>query len=126
MLRDAMVGLFPELRDTEITHSWYGYVAMNRDSVPRIFSRAGVRYAAGYCGSGVVWARWAGRKAALQVLHETSGRSAFDFRPPASVPFYNGTPWFMPAVFGWMTLQDRRIARERAKLASDDSGRQPS
>jgi glycine/D-amino acid oxidase-like deaminating enzyme len=126
MLRDAMVGLFPELRDTEITHSWFGYVAMNRDSVPRIFSRAGVRYAAGYCGSGVVWARWAGRKAALQVLNESSGRSAFDFRPPASVPLYNGTPWFMPAVFGWMTLQDRRIARERATLASDDSGPQPS
>ena len=95
------------LDDVPITHSWYGHVAMNRDMIPRIFTRSGLRYAAGYCGSGVVWARWAGQKAALQVLGEDEGRSALDFRPPKAVPLYNGTPYFMPAVFAWMTLQDR-------------------
>lgn len=117
MLRDTLVGLFPELSDTEITHSWFGQVAMNRDMIPRIFTRHGVRYAAGYCGSGTVWARWAGQKAALQVLGDGSGMSALDFRPPAAVPLFNGTPWFMPAVFTWMTMQDRATARVRAKLA---------
>jgi glycine/D-amino acid oxidase-like deaminating enzyme len=112
-LRDAMVGILPELRDTEITHSWYGHVAMNRDMVPRIFSRAGMRYAAGYCGSGVVWARWAGQKAALQVLGEGAGASALDFRAPAAVPLFNGQAWFMPAVFAWLTLQDRLTMRSR-------------
>ena len=112
-LREALVGLLPELRDVEITHSWFGHVAMNRDMVPRIFSRAGVRYAAGYCGSGVVWARWAGQKAALQVLGEGAGESALDFRAPASVPLFNGKSWFMPAVFAWLTLQDRLAARGR-------------
>jgi glycine/D-amino acid oxidase-like deaminating enzyme len=110
-LRNAMVGILPELRDTEITHSWFGHVAMNRDMVPRIFSRHGLRYAAGYCGSGVVWARWAGRKAALQVLGEAEGASALDFRAPAPVPLFNGHAWFMPAVFAWLTLQDRLAAR---------------
>ncbi len=43
---------------------------MNRDMIPRILSRHGRRYAAGHCGSGVVWARWAGRKAALQVMND--------------------------------------------------------
>ena len=38
---------------------------MNRDMVPRIFSRDGMRYATGYCGSGVVWARWAGAEGGL-------------------------------------------------------------
>ena len=117
MLRDALVGVFPELSDTAITHSWFGNVAMNRDMVPRVFSRRGVRYAAGYCGSGTVWARWAGQKAALQVLGEDAGASALDFRPPAAVPLFNGTPWFIPAVFASMTLQDRKIARTRARLA---------
>ena len=28
----------------------------------------------------------------------------------------------MPAVFGWMTLQDRRIARQRAKLSAGKDG----
>jgi glycine/D-amino acid oxidase-like deaminating enzyme len=111
-LRETMVGLFPELSDTAITHSWYGYVAMNRDMVPRIFTREGMRYATGYCGSGVVWARWAGRKAALQVLGK-DGSSALDFRPPAAVPLFNGTAWFMPAYMSWLTLQDRLKARQR-------------
>ncbi len=114
-LRAAMVGIFPELDGTEITHSWFGNVAMNRDMVPRIFGRGGVRYAAGYCGSGVVWARWAGQKAARQVLGEPEGESALDFRPPAAVPLFNGTSWFMPAVFGWMTAKDRYTAWERRR-----------
>ncbi|MFV0298891.1 MAG: hypothetical protein ACK5JT_22540, partial [Hyphomicrobiaceae bacterium] len=85
----------------------FGHVAMNRDYIPRIFSKDGVRYAAGYCGSGVVWARWAGKKAAQQILGEPEGQSALDFRPPRSVPLYTGTPWFMPAVFAWMASKDR-------------------
>ncbi|MFC3127759.1 NAD(P)/FAD-dependent oxidoreductase [Pseudoroseomonas globiformis] len=111
-LRRNLVEIFPELGDVPITHSWFGHVAMNRDMVPRIFSRHGVRYAAGYCGSGVVWARWAGQKVALQILGG-DGTSALDFRPPSAVPLYNGKPWFMPAVFAWLSWQDRRAARAR-------------
>lgn len=114
-LRRALVDIFPVLDNIEITHSWFGHVAMNRDMIPRIFTRSGVHYAAGYCGSGVVWARWAGQKAALQVLGENTSRSALDFRPPAAVPFYTGTPYFMPAVFAWMTLQDRLNHPNRSK-----------
>jgi glycine/D-amino acid oxidase-like deaminating enzyme len=80
---------------------------MNRDMIPRIFSREGMRYAVGYCGSGVVWARWAGQKAAWQILGDERGRSALDFRPPPAIPLFSGTPWFLPAVYAWMTLQDR-------------------
>ena len=106
-LRRALVDIFPVLDGTHITHSWFGYVAMNRDMIPRIFSREGMRYAVGYCGSGVVWARWAGQKAAWLVLGDERGQSALDFRPPPAIPLYGGTPWFLPAVFAWMTLQDR-------------------
>jgi glycine/D-amino acid oxidase-like deaminating enzyme len=114
-LRRALVDIFPELDGVDITHTWYGHVAMHRDMIPRIFSREGVRYATGYCGSGVVWARWAGQKAAQQVLGKTDGASSLDFRPPPAVPLFNGTPWFMPAVYAWMTLQDRvsQMRRER-------------
>ncbi|MCB1509306.1 MAG: FAD-binding oxidoreductase [Hyphomicrobiaceae bacterium] len=106
-LKRALADIFPVLADVELTHSWFGNVAMNRDMVPRIFSKDGVRYATGFCGSGVVWARWAGQKAALQVLEEQDGHSALDMRPPAAVPLYNGTPYFLPFVFAWYTLQDR-------------------
>ena len=112
-LQTALTGIFPELRGVELTHSWFGNVAMNRDMVPRIFSHRGINYAAGYCGSGVVWARWAGQKAAWQVLGEQAGQSALDFRPPPAVPFFNGKSWFMPAVFAWMKLQDKRTMQQR-------------
>ena len=113
VLRQALLSIFPVLDDVAIEHSWFGHVAMNRDMIPRVFSRSGKHYAAGYCGSGVVWARWAGQKAALQVLGDEAGRSALDFRPPAAVPLFNGTPWFMPAVFAWMTMKDKMAARRR-------------
>ena len=114
-LKRALVDVFPELDDTGVTHSWFGYVAMNRDMVPRIFSHDGIHYAAGYCGSGVVWARWAGQKAALNVLGGTQERSALDFRPPRAIPFYTGKPWFMPALFAWYELLDRLAARRRQR-----------
>lgn len=112
-LRRTLTDIFPELGTTRIENSWFGHVAMNRDMIPRIFTRKGQRYAAGYCGSGVVWARWAGQKAALQVIGEASGASALDFYPPASVPFFNGTAWFMPAVFAWLAMRDRLASRAR-------------
>ena len=117
-LRRALVDIFPVLEHTRITHTWFGNVAMNRDMVPRIFAKSGVRYAAGYCGSGVVWARWAGDKAARQILGDTSSSSALDFRPPAAVPLFNGTPWFMPVVFGWLNLQDKLAQRRRPRPSS--------
>lgn len=112
-LRRALVDIFPVLEQTKISHSWFGNIAMNSDMVPRIFSKSGVRYAAGYCGSGVVWARWAGDKAARQILGQASADSALDFRPPPAVPLFNGKPWFMPAVFGWLSMQDKLAQRRR-------------
>jgi glycine/D-amino acid oxidase-like deaminating enzyme len=112
-LRRALVDIFPVLAQTKITHTWFGNVAMNRDMVPRIFTKSGIRYAAGYCGSGVVWARWAGDKAARQILGDASGSSALDFRPPPAVPLFNGKSWFMPAVFGWLSLRDKLARRRR-------------
>ena len=112
-LRRALVSIFPVLDDVQVDHSWFGNVAMNRDMIPRIFAHGGKRYAAGYCGSGTVWARWAGQKAAQQILGEGAGASALDMRPPGAIPFFEGKPWFMPAVFAWMTAQDRYAEYQR-------------
>lgn len=115
MLREGLVRLFPELASVGLSHSWFGNVAMHRDMLPRIFEKDGVHYATGFCGSGVVWAPWIGARAAAKILGDSvNGPSAFDFRPPPAVPFYNGWPYFMPAVTGWYFLQDR-LALSRAK-----------
>ena len=114
-LRRGLVGLFPELERVRLSHSWFGNVAMHRDMLPRIFEKDGVVYATGFCGSGVVWAPWIGTRAAHKLLgHEERARSAFDFRPPPSIPLYRGDPWFMPALIQVYRLQDR-IALWRAR-----------
>ncbi|MER8537543.1 FAD-binding oxidoreductase [Mesorhizobium sp. M1005] len=115
-LRVEMTRIFPELANVSTSHSWFGYVAMHRDMIPRVFRKRNVIYATGCCGSGVVWARWLGMKIAQQVLgdHE-AGRTAFDFRPPKWIPFFNGTPWFMPLVYAKMEFEDRRLMRGRSK-----------
>lgn len=114
-LHTEMARIFPELERVPLSHSWFGYVAMHRDMIPRIFRKDGVTYATGYCGSGVVWARWLGMKAAYQILGDTEkGRTAFDFRPPKSVPLFNGKPWFMPLVYAKMEVSDRWRMRGRS------------
>ncbi len=115
-LREGLVRLFPELKDVRLSHTWYGNVAMNRDMLPRIFERDGVHYATGFCGSGVVWAPWIGSRAAYKLLGDRErGVSAFDMRPPAAVPFYNGTPWFMPAMMHVFRLQDAMLMRRQTR-----------
>ncbi|MGO7968219.1 NAD(P)/FAD-dependent oxidoreductase [Rhizobium ruizarguesonis] len=116
-LQTELARLFPELAGIGITHSWFGYVAMNRDMIPRMFSRGNTVYATGYCGSGVVWARWLGKKAAFKILGDAEqSRSAFDFdAAPRAVPFFNGKPWFIPIVYSLYERRDRKTLRRRQK-----------
>lgn len=116
-LRKNLLEIFPELEETRISHTWFGNVAMHRDMIPRIFSRDEIIYATGFCGSGVVWAPWIGRCTALKLLGQEQGRpSAFDFRAPASIPFYRGKPWFMPFFMALYKAQDRRKMRREGRL----------
>jgi glycine/D-amino acid oxidase-like deaminating enzyme len=114
LIRDGLVDLFPELEAVRLSHCWFGNVAMNRDMIPRIFEKDGIVYATGFCGSGVVWAPWIGMHAADKLMgHDERARTAFDFRPPAFIPFYRGNPWFMPAFIQGYRMRDR-IALWRA------------
>lgn len=106
-LLKGLIEMYPELSDTKISHSWNGLVAFSRSDIPLLFQRDGAHYTGGYCGSGVVWARWIGQKAALKILGSPEGASAFDCDPPPAVPFFNGRTWFLPAVLGWHGLLDK-------------------
>jgi glycine/D-amino acid oxidase-like deaminating enzyme len=106
-LRRELVAIFPQISDVRITHAWAGNVAFNLDHLPRLFLHDGIHYAAGFCGSGVVWARWLGRKAAQRILGDDRYRSTFAGRPPYAIPLYSGKPWFLPAAIAWFALRDR-------------------
>jgi glycine/D-amino acid oxidase-like deaminating enzyme len=106
-LRRNMLELFPDLRDVAISHSWWGYTGFTFDFLPKIALEDGVHYAAGYCGSGVVWARWIGTKTAQRILGLPEARSVFAERAFETRPLYNGKPWFLPAVVAWYSFMDR-------------------
>lgn len=110
-VRTNLTGIFPELEDVAISHSWAGYVAFHRAELPRLFTHDGVQYALGYCGSGVVWAHWLGVKAAKRICGEAEeAATCFACDPPPAVPLYSGKPWFLPVAIGWKALKDRLAA----------------
>jgi glycine/D-amino acid oxidase-like deaminating enzyme len=96
-----MTRIFPELRDVELTHSWFGYIAYTFDRLPHVGEHDGMHYAMGYCGSGVVMSTWLGRKAALRLLGQAEGKSAFAELEHPTSRFYHGRPWFLPLVQAW-------------------------
>lgn len=106
-LRRMMHRIFPQLSDTQITHAWSGTVAYTFDHAPHLGVHDGVHYVMGYCGSGVGRASYFGRKVALQMLGDPEGRTELDDLSFESKPFYNGTPWFLPAFLRWNSMMDR-------------------
>ena len=107
-LHAVMAGLFPELAEVRISHSWVGFVGYTFDSLPHIGVRDGVHYAMGYCGSGVSMAPYLGHKAALRVLGRADeARTAFDGLGFETRPFYTGVPWFLSGAVLYYSLLDR-------------------
>ncbi len=106
-LQRDMVEIFPDLADAAISHIWWGNVAFNLTFQPVLMVRDGIHYACGFCGSGVVWARWLGNKAAYKILGDERGRSAFEPERLIGLPFYNGTPYFLPLTMAWFGTRDR-------------------
>ena len=71
-----------------------------------IFEKNKVLNAAGYAGPGTVWARWMGNKVGEATLGLNNRPSAFSLPPPASIPFYDGSPWFMPLANKYFEFKD--------------------
>ena len=106
-LKQKLVDMLPELADHSIDYCWLGNVAFNQRQLPAMFKNDGVYYAAGYAGSGTVWARWLGKKTAELALGVSNQTSVFYDKPPAKIPLYDGNPWFMPVVNGFFAVQDK-------------------
>ncbi len=67
MLIEDMHRKFPPLKDIEIEYSWWGWVDVSHDMMPRIFQpdpKQTLYYALGYGGNGVMYSSQAGRRLA--------------------------------------------------------------
>ena len=115
-LVEGLTSIFPQLADITITNHWFGFVAFPFDQLPKLAVHDGVIYPSGFCGSGTVWARWLGQKAAHMVLADLDGGtfqeskfqgSAFQGIPFRTIPFYSGDPWFLPLAMRLYAIQDK-------------------
>jgi glycine/D-amino acid oxidase-like deaminating enzyme len=129
LLTDAIARKFPPLAGVPIEHSWWGWVDMSHDMMPRI-ARAepglDVWYAVGYGGNGVSFSTWAGKRLAERIAGRDAGREVFELpiygsplplprvqlHPAASAPAIESR-WFAPfrrlgqrALYRWYWMRD--------------------
>jgi glycine/D-amino acid oxidase-like deaminating enzyme len=105
ILRRGMEELFPDLADTRIEYAWGGNVALTRDAMPHAGRLDGLYYAGGYCGHGVAMATYLGELIARRMAGEPVAHGLLDTSFPP-IPFYRGTPWFLPLVGGYYRMKD--------------------
>lgn len=101
-LKKTLAAIFPQLGDFAVSHVWSGNVAYDFAAMPTIGQHDGIYYAMGYCGSGVAMSGYLGHKAALKILGDAEGETAFDDLPFEERFYYSGKPWFLtPAMIGY-------------------------
>jgi glycine/D-amino acid oxidase-like deaminating enzyme len=88
-LIDDLHRKFPVLRGIEIDYSWWGWVDVSHDMMPRIVQPDGkqaIFYALGYGGNGVMYSAQAGRRLAQRIAGKNEGLDAPIFESPLPFP----------------------------------------
>ena len=96
LLTDAIARKFPPLAGIQIDYSWWGWVDVSHDMMPRITRPdpdQGIWYAVGYGGNGLAFSTWAGKRLAERVAGQDAGREVF------KLPIYD-SPLQPPNLFG--------------------------
>jgi glycine/D-amino acid oxidase-like deaminating enzyme len=96
LLTDAIARKFPPLAGIEIDYSWWGWVDVSHDMMPRITQpdpKQKVWYGLGYGGNGVSFSTWAGKRLAELVAGSKTNAEVF------KLPIYN-SPLEFPNLFG--------------------------
>jgi len=107
ILRQGMVSVYPQLRDTKVEYVWGGTLDFAFDIMPHAGQMDGIYYAVGYAGHGVAMATYQGQKMAEMILGDKPEN------PFVGIPFlgaplgmYNGNPWFLPLAGAWYKFLD--------------------
>lgn len=124
LLTDAIARKFPPLAGIPIDYSWWGWVDMSHDMMPRITQpddHKTIWYAVGYGGNGVSFSTWAGKRLAERVAGKDGGHAVFElpiYQSPLPFPNVLGlveSPLFAPfrrigqrALYKWYWLRDEK------------------
>jgi glycine/D-amino acid oxidase-like deaminating enzyme len=96
LLTDAIARKFPPLAGIDVDYSWWGWVDVSHDMMPRIVQpepEHKIWYALGYGGNGVSFSTWAGKRLAERVVGKDAGHEVF------ALPIYD-SPLEYPNVLG--------------------------
>lgn len=96
VLRGLMCEIFPQLKAAKISHSWTGQTGFTFSFMPQLGQLDGVWFAVGYSGSGNAMAPYLGHKAALSMLGDPGGDTAFRNTTLETRFWYQKRPWFLP------------------------------
>ena len=106
VLRNRLIGIFPQIKGVKVTHAWSGNVAFAFDFLPHMGCHDGIHYCMACNGSGIAMLSYLGHRTALKILGDGSAPCLFDGQPFPTRPFYTGYPWFLPMVAGYFKLRD--------------------
>jgi glycine/D-amino acid oxidase-like deaminating enzyme len=107
-LRRLLTQIFPQCSDVAFTHSWRGHTGFTFDFLPNVGQIDGVWHAMGYSGSGNAMAPYLGHKAALQIIGDPEGETAFSQTDFPTRWWHRGQPWFLPFADVLFRLKDVR------------------
>ena len=105
ILRAGIREVFPDLADIPIDFAWGGRLGFARDHMPHAGRFAGVHYALAYAGHGVALATYLGHRIAEWLAGSGDPPPLCDIPFPA-IPFYRGTPWFLPLAGAYYRVRD--------------------
>ncbi len=115
-LRGLMVGVWPELEDTAISHAWWGNTGFSFNHTPHVGEDRGLHYAMGFSGSGTVMAPYLGAKAGFRAMGDARGETAYAetaLRRDILHPFVR--PHFLKAADIWYRQVVDRMENRRAR-----------
>jgi glycine/D-amino acid oxidase-like deaminating enzyme len=110
LLRQGMVQVYPQLRDTKIDYVWGGTLDFAMDVMPHAGKIDGMYFAVGFAGHGVAAATWMGAKLAGVICGDPDDNpfSRIPF-PAAPLGLRSGNTWALPLagayykVLDWLT-----------------------
>jgi glycine/D-amino acid oxidase-like deaminating enzyme len=107
ILRQGMIGVYPQLRDARIEFVWGGTLDFAFDIMPHAGQMDGMYYALGYAGHGVAMATYQGQKIAELMAGDKPENPFVGIPfPGAPLGMYNGKPWFLPFAGAWYKVLD--------------------
>ncbi len=97
LLRQGMIEVYPQLRETNVEFVWGGTLDFTFDVMPHAGKIDGMHFALGFAGHGVAAATWMGAKLAAVICGDagTNPFSSIPF-PGAPIGLRSGNAWALP------------------------------